>query len=116
MSKNYVQIDPRDNLIVAITNLEEGTHISVAGQEIRLTEDIQGKHKFALNDFKIGDEIFMYGVLIGKAIQPITAGSAITMANVSRPDEVKPSLKQEEALKIAVETIDGAFKVPKVIE
>ena len=82
MSKHYVQIDPRDNLIVAITNLEGGTNVSVAGREIRLTENIQGKHKFALYDFNIGDEMFMYGVLIGKAIQPINAGSAITMANV----------------------------------
>ncbi len=82
MSRNYVQIDPRDNLIVAITNLKEGTEVSIAGSEITLTENIQGKHKFALNDFNVGDEIFMYGVLIGKAIQPIAAGSAITMKNV----------------------------------
>jgi altronate hydrolase len=82
MSKHYVQIDPRDNLIVAITNLEGGSTVSVAGREIRLTENIQGKHKFALYDFDIDDEIFMYGVLIGKAIQPITAGSAITIENV----------------------------------
>jgi altronate hydrolase len=82
MSKHYVQIDPRDNLIVAITNLKGGTTVTIAGEEIRLTENIQGKHKFALYDFAVGDEIFMYGVLIGKAIQPIKAGSAITMANV----------------------------------
>ena len=82
MSKHYVQIDPRDNLIVAITNLEGGSTVSVAGREIRLTENIKGKHKFALYDFDIDDEIFMFGVLIGKAIQPITAGSAITIENV----------------------------------
>ncbi|MEX0363617.1 MAG: UxaA family hydrolase, partial [Allomuricauda sp.] len=40
------------------------------------------KHKFASQDFNVGDEIYMYGVLIGKAIAPIKAGQAITTQNV----------------------------------
>ena len=40
----------------------------------------------------------------------------LPISNVFREDEVKPSLKQEEALSIAVEQKDGSFKVPKVIE
>ena len=47
-----------------------------------MKEDIKQKHKFALNDFEVDDEIFMYGLLIGKAIQPIKAGSAITIFNL----------------------------------
>ena len=82
MSKNYVQIDPRDNVIVAITNLEKGLSTKIGKQEVVLKEDIKQKHKYALNDFEVDDEIFMYGVLIGKAIQPIKAGCAITIDNV----------------------------------
>ena len=41
---------------------------------------------------------------------------ALPMKNVYREDEVKASLSHEEALKIAVEKENGAFKVPKVIE
>ncbi|AUP80486.1 UxaA family hydrolase [Flavivirga eckloniae] len=82
MSKNYVQIDPKDNIIVAITPLEKGTVATIQGIDITLKEDIKQKHKFALNDFAMGDEIFMYGVLIGKAIEPIQAGCAITIENV----------------------------------
>lgn len=40
----------------------------------------------------------------------------LSLKNVYRQDSVRPSLKQEEALKIAVEQRNGAFKVPKVIE
>ena len=40
----------------------------------------------------------------------------IPMANVDRPDEVKPSLSQDESLSIAVDKASGSFKVPKVIE
>ena len=82
MKKNYVQIDPIDNVIVAITNLEKGLSAKIGKQKVVLKEDIKQKHKFALNDFEVDDEIFMYGLLIGKAIQPIKAGSAITIFNL----------------------------------
>ncbi len=82
MPKSYVQIDPKDNIIVAIHNLEQGTTVTIAGQTFDLKENIKGKHKFALNDFNIGDQIFMYGVLIGKAVLPIQKGTAITIENV----------------------------------
>jgi altronate hydrolase len=83
MSKNYVQIDPKDNIIVAITPLDKGTIALVAGKEVTLKENIKQKHKFSLNDFNVGDEIFMYGVLIGKALKPIPSGCAITIENVN---------------------------------
>jgi len=82
MSKNYVQIDPKDNIIVAITPLPKNTFIDVAGETFTLQGDIKQKHKFALYDFKVGDLIFMYGVLIGKAVLPIQRGTAITIENV----------------------------------
>jgi altronate hydrolase len=82
MSKDYVQIDSRDNIIVAINPLEKGRVTQVAGKEVTLKESIKQKHKFSLNDFNIGDEIFMYGVLIGKAVQEIPEGFAITIENV----------------------------------
>ena len=48
MSNRYAQIDPRDNIIVAIQDLSKGEEVSVAGQTLTLTDDIQAKHKFAL--------------------------------------------------------------------
>ena len=82
MQKSYVQIDSKDNIIVAITNLEKGTVVTIAGKDVTLKEHIKQKHKFALVDFKSGDEVFMYGVLIGKAMTNIAAGCAITIENV----------------------------------
>ena len=41
---------------------------------------------------------------------------AVPVGNVWRPDVVKPSLTNQEALAIAVEAKDGCFKVPLVIE
>ena len=82
MAKSYVQIDPKDNIIVAITNLKKGMVTNIQGKEVILKENIKGKHKYALNDFAVGEEIFMYGVLIGKAMVPILEGTAITIENV----------------------------------
>ncbi len=40
----------------------------------------------------------------------------LPIKNVFREDTVKPSLAQEEALKISPSQKDGSFKVPQVIE
>ncbi len=82
MSKNYIQIDPRDNIIAALADLKKGTSIQINDGEVLLEEDVKGKHKFALCDFDIGDEIYMYGALIGKATKPIKKGESITIDNV----------------------------------
>ena len=41
---------------------------------------------------------------------------AVPVGNVLRPDTVKPSLSNAQALSVAVEAKDGCFKVPLVIE
>lgn len=117
MSKNYVQIDPKDNIIVAITDLAKGMVTTINGVDITLKENIKGKHKFALNDFTIGDEIFMYGVLIGKATQAIEAGCAITIENVKHASaefnetNVKYSWTAPDASKFEGRTFNGYHRV-----
>jgi len=80
--KSYAQIDSKDNIVVAIDGLPKNTLVDVAGTTFTIQEDIQQKHKFALHDFAVGDAIYMYGVLVGKAMQPIKQGMAITIDNV----------------------------------
>ncbi len=82
MSNNYIQIHPKDNIIVAIKDLREGEEFTIDKIKGKLQQDIQAKHKFALHDFTIGDELFMYGVLIGVTTKRITQGAAITIDNV----------------------------------
>ena len=41
---------------------------------------------------------------------------SIPLSNVTRPDVVKPSLTQDEALQNAPAKEDGRFKVPRIIE
>ena len=41
---------------------------------------------------------------------------AVPMVNVTRPDEVRPSLSHEEALRNAPAQANGLFIVPKIVE
>ncbi len=41
---------------------------------------------------------------------------AVPLVNVSRPDEVRPSLTNEEALQNAPTKANGLFIVPKIVE
>lgn len=41
---------------------------------------------------------------------------AFPLVNVTRPDEVRPSISQEEALRNAPAQANGLFIVPKIVE
>jgi aspartyl-tRNA(Asn)/glutamyl-tRNA(Gln) amidotransferase subunit C len=41
---------------------------------------------------------------------------AVPMTNVTRPDEIRPSLHTEEALRNAPAQANGLFLVPKIVE
>jgi aspartyl-tRNA(Asn)/glutamyl-tRNA(Gln) amidotransferase subunit C len=41
---------------------------------------------------------------------------AVPLVNVTRPDEVRPSISNEEALKNAPAKANGLFVVPKIVE
>lgn len=82
MAKKYVQIHPKDNMIVALEDLKKGDPIELAGRNLNLTEDIPAKHKFALLPFDIDAHLFMYGVLVGQAKEVIAAGARISTENV----------------------------------
>ena len=83
MSENtFLQIHPNDNAIVALKDLPKGSVIRLNGDEFTLLENVAAKHKFSLHPLDTGDEIYMYGVLVGKANQPIPQGAPITIKNI----------------------------------
>ena len=41
---------------------------------------------------------------------------AVPLVNVTRPDETRPSLPHEEALRNAPSQANGLFRVPKIVE
>jgi altronate hydrolase len=77
-----LKIHPADNVGVALTNLKRGEPVKDNGDEIVLLEDVPAKHKYAAKPFKEGDEIIMYGVLVGKAVHDIEKGALISTKNI----------------------------------
>ncbi|HVW95512.1 MAG TPA: altronate dehydratase family protein [Mucilaginibacter sp.] len=80
--RNFIHIHPHDNVLVALQNLEEGAEIEFGGKTFRLKQRVEAKHKFTLNELNTDDEIFMYGVLVGKATKPIPQGGLISTETV----------------------------------
>ena len=78
----YLQIHPDDNILVALQDLPKGTEIKHNGHRFSLIEPVAGKHKFTMSDLAPGDQIFMYGVLVGKADKPIPQGAALNTGNI----------------------------------
>ena len=82
-----LKIHPKDNVFVALTDIPQGESVAVGEELIALVEDIKAKHKFAIIDFAAGDEIYMYGVVVGKAKIEIVKGEAITTHNIVHETE-----------------------------
>lgn len=82
MSTRVLKIHPADNVLVALADLKAGERISYNGTSTTLVENIPAKHKFVYQDLTPESEIIMYGVLVGKATEPIGAGSSINTRNV----------------------------------
>ncbi len=78
----YIQIHKNDNVLVALKDLPAGTSINFQEQTFPLVTNVAGKHKFTITPLQPGDQIFMYGVLVGVASEYIPQGAAITVQNV----------------------------------
>jgi altronate hydrolase len=80
--QSVLQLDPRDNVLIALTDLKSGKRIEFSGKTYSLISDIPAKHKFAASDLPLGATVFMYGVLVGKTCQPVRQGELLTLANL----------------------------------
>ena len=81
-AQSILKVHPADNVLVALANLPKDTKVTFEGQEYTMQENVKAKHKFATVDLNTGDSITMYGVLVGKAQEPIKKGGLISTANV----------------------------------
>ena len=82
LQKSFLQISPNDNLLVALQDLDAGTEINWNGSMFKLTDDIPAKHKFTPVELGSGEQVHLYGVLVGETTQKISQGERITTQNV----------------------------------
>lgn len=80
--QKILKVHPDDNLIVALQDLAAGEQVSLDGEVFNVVLPTLAKHKFAAAQLNTSDAVIMYGVLVGRAVQPIQRGEIITTFNV----------------------------------
>ena len=103
MSSRVLQLDSRDNVLVALSDLKRGDAVEFAGRSHQLRTDVPAKHKFATADLAVGERILMYGGLVGTAMKPIAAGEVLTTGNI-----------RHEASPFHEKSQDYAWKAPDI--
>jgi len=101
--RKILQLDVRDNVLIALTDLNQGEAVEFNGSHYSLVSRVPAKHKFATDDLPVDANVTMYGVLVGKTLQPVRRGEALTLANI-----------QHESLAYHEKTEDIGWSAPDV--
>ncbi len=80
--QNFLKINDKDNVVVALKPITRGEQIAIGEQVITVREDIPAGHKLAVCDISEGARVIKYGYPIGYAKEPILAGSWIHTHNI----------------------------------
>ncbi len=78
----FLQIHPKDNVLVALQDLATGTKLNFNGKSITLLQSVAAKHKFTIDAISKDQEVYMYGVLVGKVNYDLKAGELIDVDNL----------------------------------
>ena len=87
MKTKVLKIHPKDNVLVALQDLTKNERISFENNDTVLLEDIPAKHKFYLNEMQPGDEVIMYGVLVGKIQTHVWPGMRMSTDNLKHASQ-----------------------------
>src|SRR5690606_19752229 len=82
MRARVLKIHPKDNVLVALQDLQQGEQIVYQSETYLLKEDIPAKHKFYTQDLEKGAEVLMYGTLVGKTQYPVKVGERMSTDNL----------------------------------
>jgi len=82
MKQNILKVHPHDNVLVALRDLKKGEVVYYDDEAFALLDDVKAKHKFTTASIPQNGEVFMYGVLVGKAQTDLHPGALLTIANI----------------------------------
>ncbi|MEM6320796.1 MAG: altronate dehydratase family protein [Bacteroidota bacterium] len=95
MQQDFLEIHPKDNVLVALRDLPVGKLIKQKHTVFPLSENVPTKHKFTIEELNEGEAIIMYGVLVGKATTFIPQGGRITTENTEHAAQSYGNQKQQ---------------------
>lgn len=79
--RKILHIHPSDNILVALTDLFQDEVVAYENETFTLLDNVLAKHQFAMRDLASGEDIFMYGVLVGKTTRSVKKGEGLTTNN-----------------------------------
>jgi altronate hydrolase len=82
-----IKMHPSDTVLVALMDLPKGIIVEFESESYLLLDTIKAKHKFYIHDLKEGDEVVMYGVLVGKVQCDVVKGTLMTTENLKHAAE-----------------------------
>ncbi len=92
-----MQLDPRDNVLIALEDLPAGETVRLGDKTWTLVTSVPCKHKVVIQARQPGDPVLMYGVLVGRAREPIAAGAVLTVANLQHDSSDFSSNRRSQA-------------------
>ena len=75
--RHYIKLHEDDNVIVALTDLESGSTLTINGEPLIVKENIKQGHKIAISKISNNDFIIKYGYPIGHALKEIEPGTHV---------------------------------------
>ena len=87
MSQLVLKVNPLDNVLVALQPLQKGQAVIFDNKNYLIQSDISPKHKFYMLDMHEGEEVIMYGVLVGKVTTAVKSGTLMTTQNLHHAAE-----------------------------
>ncbi|MCL1669738.1 altronate dehydratase family protein [Elizabethkingia ursingii] len=113
MKNKILRINPKDNVLVALQDIEQGEKVLFEGLEYETLEKIPAKHKFFMQDLPQGSEVMMYGVLVGKTQFDVKKGARMNVENTKHAAEpyayrdVEYTWQAPDTSKFENKTFDG---------
>ena len=77
-----ILLHPDDNILVCVAHIYAGDEITIDGQSVIVTSDVEVGHKLARRALVTGDKIYRYGAPIGSMTQAVKLGEHVHMHNM----------------------------------
>lgn len=99
MKNRFIKMDPIDNVVVVLEELQAGDELDVDGQVIHAEDRIPVGHKLAIRDIPAGEYAVKYGEKIGRMTAAVPAGGLVHVHNVY---DITEEVYQEERAKLGL--------------
>lgn len=78
----WIRLHPRDNVVVARTQIPAGASLELEGRAVRIPQAIPPGHKLATRPVDRGEIVYKYGEEIGRAGAPLEPGAWVHTHNL----------------------------------